>query len=558
MSVELSIQFLTGRYHATPWDHQVNEGVVEWPPSPWRILRALVSAYYRVPEQPDRILMNQLLSKLASQLPSYALPTHVSAHTRHYMPIWKEGKETTTKVFDTFYALSGGAMSSEATIQVVWSGVELNQPEQLLLNQLCRQVSYLGRAESWVEMQVATESKPCNANPLEDGEASRETERVKVLAPLTVEGLQGFQTALAVLPKPKKGKAKWKVPTDILDALELDISNLHGQGWNGIPGTRWVSYELKQTKRQALRSQLNPLQAPTFARFALSSNVLPKLTEAVSLGERFRQALMAMSKDAAGQSDPIFSGRNPRELDEEGKGKPAEGQQHAWYLPEVNRQTGKIDHVVVYANGGFQKQAISALCKLPKVWGTEGFDVQTVLVSLGRAEDYNSDGQQRGCSPVIGRSRKWQSLTPMVLPRHPKYDRRGQPKYIPGTTFQVDGAEHQTLRLLKQLLNHLNRDFSLDKCVEIQCLDEQASDWLGYQQEDGNLLVKVRRLSEEAGKQFSGYRWQAFQRRRYHGSGSKGSDQGYWLEIEFAQPQNGPIALGYAAHYGLGVFVPAN
>ena len=32
MSVVISIQFLTGRYHATPWDKQVNEGAVEWPP----------------------------------------------------------------------------------------------------------------------------------------------------------------------------------------------------------------------------------------------------------------------------------------------------------------------------------------------------------------------------------------------------------------------------------------------------------------------------------------------------------------------------------------------
>ena len=367
MSVELSIQFLTGRYHATPWNHQVNEGVVEWPPSPWRILRALVSAYYRLPEQPDRTLMNQLLNKLVNQPPSYALPEHTAAHTRHYMPIWKEGKATTTKVFDTFYALPGGAMSSEAAIQVVWSEVELSQPEKLLLQQLCHQVSYLGRAESWVEMQVVKESKPCNANPLKDGEANPKTKQVKVLAPLTVEGLQGFQSALAVLPKPKKGKVKWKAPTDVLEALELDIANLHGQSWNGIPGTRWVTYELEQAKHQSSRSQPYQLQAPTFARFALSSNVLPKLTEAISLGERFRQALMARSKDAAGQADPIFVGRKPDELDEKGQGKPAEGHQHAWYLPEVN-QKGEIDHVVVYGAGGFQEQAISALCKLTKVW----------------------------------------------------------------------------------------------------------------------------------------------------------------------------------------------
>ncbi|MFB2839592.1 type I-U CRISPR-associated protein Csb2 [Floridanema evergladense] len=556
MSVGLSIQFLTGRYHGTPWNHQVNEGIVEWPPSPWRILRALVSAYYRLPEQPDRVLMKQLVTKLANQLPSYVLPEYTAAHTRHYMPIWKEGKATTTRVFDTFYVLPGGAMSSEAAIQVVWSEVELSQPEQQLLQQLCSQVSYLGRAESWVEIQVVKDQQNCNANPLKDEKVNPDMKRLEVLAPLTYEGLQGFQAALAVLPKPKRGKAKWKAPADILEALELDIANLHGQGWNGIPGTRWVIYELEQAERQLVRSQPYMLQAPTFARFALSSNVLPNLTEAVSLGERFRKALMAKSRDADGLVDPIFSGRQPDELDEEGKGKPAVGQQHAWYLPEVN-QRGKIDHVVVYAAGGFGEQAILALSKLNKVWGREGFDLQTVLVALGRTEDYSSERQEPGCSILVGKSRRWQSLTPLVLPRHPKRDRRGQPKYIPGTSFQVDGPEHQTLRLLKQLLNHLNQQLSLDEYVEIQCPGDRA-DWLGYQRDDGKLLVKARCVSEEAGRKFSGYNWQAFQRRRYQGNGKKESDRGYWLEIEFAELQAGPIALGYAAHFGLGLFVPAD
>lgn len=555
MSVGLSIQFLTGRYHATPWDHQVNEGVVEWPPSPWRILRSLVSAYYRLPEQPNRLLMNQLLNKLANHLPSYALPAYTAAHTRHYMPIWKEGKATTTKVFDTFYALPGGAMSSEATIQVRWTEVELSPPEQQLLQTLCQQVSYLGRAESWVEMQVTAEHQDCNAKPLNNNEVDVHLEPVKVLAPLTVEGLQGFQAALNALPKPKKGKVKWKAPADILEALELDIANLHGQNWNGIPGTRWIAYGLEPIQPLSRRSTLSLPKTPTFARFALSSNVLPKLTEAVSLGERFRQALMAWSKDDAGIAHPIFSGRMLGVSTEDGKGQPAEGNQHAWYLPEVN-QRGEIDHVVVYAAGGFQGRALSALRTLTKVWGTEGFDVQTILVALGRTEHYSSERHQPGFSRLIGKGSRWQTLTPIVLPRHPKFDRRWNPKLISGTTFQIDGPEHQTLRLLKLLLQDLDRKFSLDGCVEVQCPGDDAADWLGYQREDGKLLVKVRCLNEEAGKQLSGYRWQAFQRRRYHGNGSKESDRAYWLEIEFAEPQSGPIALGYAAHFGLGLFVP--
>jgi len=39
----LSFTFPGGRYHATPWGRHVNEADLEWPPSPWRIVRALIA-----------------------------------------------------------------------------------------------------------------------------------------------------------------------------------------------------------------------------------------------------------------------------------------------------------------------------------------------------------------------------------------------------------------------------------------------------------------------------------------------------------------------------------
>ena len=39
----LKLRFPGGRYHATPWGHHVNEGLIEWPPGPWRLLRALIA-----------------------------------------------------------------------------------------------------------------------------------------------------------------------------------------------------------------------------------------------------------------------------------------------------------------------------------------------------------------------------------------------------------------------------------------------------------------------------------------------------------------------------------
>lgn len=98
----IALRFPGGRYHATPWGNHVNEGDVEWPPIPWRILRALLATGFTrlgwrsVPETAQ-----SLISSLAGVLPSFRLPSGTVAHTRHYMPtMW-----TTTKVIDAFIRL---------------------------------------------------------------------------------------------------------------------------------------------------------------------------------------------------------------------------------------------------------------------------------------------------------------------------------------------------------------------------------------------------------------------------------------------------------------------
>jgi len=71
----IEVAFHAGKYHATPWDRQVNEGAVEWPPSPWRILRALISTwYYKMQGEIDEETIYHIILKLSS-LPSFFLPS---------------------------------------------------------------------------------------------------------------------------------------------------------------------------------------------------------------------------------------------------------------------------------------------------------------------------------------------------------------------------------------------------------------------------------------------------------------------------------------------------
>src|ERR1041385_4080909 len=81
----VELRFPTGRLHATPWGRHVNEGAVEWPPSPYRLMRGLYDAWKRKnAEVPDEA-MESLFRALAMEAPSYSLPLATASHTRSYL-----------------------------------------------------------------------------------------------------------------------------------------------------------------------------------------------------------------------------------------------------------------------------------------------------------------------------------------------------------------------------------------------------------------------------------------------------------------------------------------
>jgi len=523
----LELRFPAGRYHATPWGRHVNEGAVEWPPSPWRIIRALIATWYLKARRDEEISEPTIraLADVLSQPPIFRLPRAATAHTRHYMP-FNEGKnEKTTKVFDTFIQVA-----EKEALLVAWN-VDL-APEQLAaLKKLAERLGYLGRAESLVEARVLegiTAIEP-NTMPLgKDAKLPQKTELVCLLAPMSPDAyLKWREEFLKTHQQPSSGSKKKTgkkakvddvpeesvVPPDLFRALHADTGELQAAGWNLPPGAEFVNYARREdafapaTKPRPQRSR----GLPTVARFAVVSTVAPSITQAVSIGDRVHAALCKWSDQGKGRA-AVFTG-----LDNDGK--PRTDHAHAHIFCEAKGPRDTLTHITLWATMGFNEAACLALRKLNKVWGHGGHDIRLVLHGIGQPGDF------KDCA-LFGKARVWRSLTPFVSTRHAKTFRDGRPK-TDASGWQVGSGAHDLLRLLA-LLPH-------GSAATVKQFDERQRPF-----------------------QFGSRRLRSLQFRtnRHDGGGNRGNSSGNAFIITFPEPVSGPLAFGYGSHFGLGLFQP--
>jgi hypothetical protein len=174
----VSIRFLTGHAHLHPWNAHHSDGRVEWPPSHWRFLRALVAAAGQglttlptpyapvldeLADEEDQIPLVRIAALLAvlSSPPEIWLPTTGGGHTRQFLPI-HEGdttKNSGSAVFDSFVTLS-----KNVPICFHWAGVSLSPSSLEDLRSVLKRLTYFGRAESWCDACATDAPPPVTAN----------------------------------------------------------------------------------------------------------------------------------------------------------------------------------------------------------------------------------------------------------------------------------------------------------------------------------------------------------------------------------------------------------
>lgn len=524
----LVLRFPSGRYHATPSGHHVNEGLVEWPPSPWRLLRALIATGYAtqhwrdVPDAARRLLLT-----LASELPTYRLPISSVAHSRHYMPlgVLDKSREKTTLVLDAWANVGDGELA------VRWP-CSLDAEPGALLERLAVNLGYLGRSESWVEARSVGDDLPLPAGidvtPHEEGaRLAGGLELVRLLAPETPDDYAAWrasrlETERAAKPPPKgrKGARTSKsavspalvYPEDLLDALQRDTAWWKQLRWSAPPGSREVLYArpvdaltVSPPARPARRSpppvttMLLALTTPSGSRSAL-----PVAARALPQAELLHQALVARAGGGGRVDCPELTGRDT-------DGRVLTGHKHAHLLPVDLDEDGHLDHIVIYAPGGLGPRAQQAVRAVRRTWtkGSVG-DLHVALAGAGAVQDLRDlpvplrGGVHKLLGAAVCGARIWRSATPFVPPRHLKA--RGR------NTLAGQVAAELASRGLP------------DAAVEVIPWNQDTLPLRHF--------IRVR------------------QRRGV----PPPADMGFALQLVFPEPVPGPLALGYAAHFGLGRF----
>jgi CRISPR-associated protein Csb2 len=530
--IGIALSFPTGRFHATPWGRHVNEGAPEWPPSPWRFLRALIATWKgKLDDQIAQRDMEILLRELAVP-PQFVLPPASAGHTRHYMPWFKKGPDDKTLVFDTFVSLP-----RHARVVVLWPAATLPWPQRDQLDLVLKHLNFIGRAEAWCsahllgDSEVAKALSAVNCQAANSGATVPEADIIRVLCADPNTAFDNQYT-----PKHEivsgRGKTKTKLQTPLYDPdwhLCMETLELHNKKWSDPPGSRWVPYARPHDcfkidpRRQAQR--VGGRKIVQVVRYALDSTVLPLVTETLPVAEAARRALMSWhgrlteKNGVRGRSD-ILSGKDER-------GERLAGHRHAYYLPTDEDGDGRLDHLTIYASGGFGLDEQRAFDRVHELrtgrLGEERHPLRVLLLGMGTYNEYSPGPLQL--------SKTWVSATPYIATRYAKTRGRNR--------IDLRSPEARALFLQEDLRAQLA---------------SVRSDIFSQ----GNIGVKIEPLWDSNHVFEIGTRWRPIQFKRFRSRA--GDDGGRRLagafRLTFDQPIKGPLALGWSSHFGLGLFVP--
>lgn len=506
MQVVLRQIFPLGRFHATPWRvNPFDDPHGEWPPSPWRFVRALIARWYqwaRESRDPRPVEeLDQFVNALCTSHYAFFLPpeARLGNPVRQYFPTdfgWDPGekKKARMRTYKRSLAQDNYWCTVPDVGGAVWWFLEGSGWDESLLSVLDRcleRMTYFGRAETFTRIERVTSGYPEPNCRLFDRPRAK---AVPVLVPL---------------PNVTRGDLERTTEDELVGKRSIPPGAAYRYA---VRPERPLVHENRRP--QAARSERHLIQ------FAIGWNVAPELRAIARLTSRFRGAVLRELLRIKSKGEIASWSRASRDLREQvalmsgkdAEGNPLRGQlgQHrhaeffAWCEDEVPRRL-----LVWRGSQPFdedEERAILVAAHRELSWAAPGHhaDVWKVrLVPIDRAvpPPPGFDGSM---------ARTWISVTPYVPPRH--YLRGGKVR-------ERESIENQVRRELN------SRGFHAD-CAQVEVQD---ACWVA---------VHVPRTA-------SG-------RRPF-----LGDRRGYRLCITFPTSVSGPIRLGHSSSFGLGLFRPA-
>ncbi|AFZ44074.1 hypothetical protein PCC7418_1906 [Halothece sp. PCC 7418] len=475
----IAIHLLLNQYQANAWHHAHCEGLIDWPPAPWRILRAIVAGSYNVhlPKKHQATLKG-LLHKMAQVEPEYYLPQATYIQHRSPRPQMKSGKPPEIKPGKTLYA-AGLLLDEEDSTLFIRYPFELSETEDLVLRLIFNGLTYLGRKEAAAQWEIVEEMPESNAIPNPEG------------------------TKIVAIPDSNlDAEQLWET----LNSSAADVFAKNKQAV--FPGVGQTAYQLKDPNSEQLsrnKDEASNAAVQIVTLSAIAPHPIP-LKYAHEICYNLHRSLVKRCPS------PIFTGQE--------MGEPRRNHSHTFIQPIPDSKQRYIKRLQLIATEGYSSDALASISAILFVKAGE----QWVNLQLS---DFSKN---------LGEShQQWKTITPMFLTRFPK-TLRGKPRYLSGTDYQKDGAEHQALKYLL-FLDHLG--------LSVKPTFQATSEGLGMYL-DGELVVEAQCQPWD---RF--WQWQSA-----HSHGKKVGRVGYNVKLTFSQAVTSPIGLGYACHYGLGTLLP--
>jgi CRISPR-associated protein Csb2 len=508
MPVVIEVELLTGRYHAHVWgEAQFAMAGPEWPPSPWRLLRALASAWFEARPAPSTSAKRDaLLEALGrSAPPELWLPVTAFREIRYYHPL-----EQKRALHHDFFAVpAGGRFYFVWDQQAASSGEEalLSREHERLLDALLRRVQYFGRAESHATLRrVALTAPPSGffrALPRDRVAAPGWVPR-PVLCPSIGRDFRASDLWLSrAMASRKQSKRRERaadttgVPLHLVDALLADRKPLPD-------GCLRVEYAQPDGSvvREIPAAKPPPCPPPEMVkvssvRFRFCRRIPIPIGEIVAVARAYRDEAVRIYK-------AVNPGAHSRALTgHEDDGSVSRGDEHVYYQPRPSGRGLEISAFVVTVPPGssLTRAELDALMAVERVslrWN----DRYPITVIPEVASDD---------SPP--RSRRWRSLTPFLPPYH----------HRPG---RGDTLSYQ------QLL----------ACVRDTC--GLTALRVGPMGGCKRTLVRVHEYGSAVPGASGARTWRFTPR------------FAQWFTVDFSTPVVFSRALGKDAHFGLGQFAP--